>query len=268
MSSLFQDIRYGLRSLPKSPGFTATAVLTLAAGIGANTSIFSVIEAVVLRPLPCRDPGRLVLLADSQDSEDGGFLYKHFESLKSENQSHQDVATYYRDNGFSRVTLASASGPLSVQGAFTSANLFPLMGVSPILVRVFTAQEEKRKDRVVVLSHCLWMSQFGPHSMLSGRRCRSMVSVFNLLVLCWQPSNFLRETSNSGHPSRPAIFGEILPSNCGSASARACVAEGMSWKAPLSDGIRCKQRLHRSATGLTWGRRCGVRLRWISGSIN
>jgi putative ABC transport system permease protein len=169
MGSLFQDIRYGLRSLVRSPGFTAIAVITLAVGISANTSIFSVIEAVVLRPLPYRDPGRLVLLADSQDSEDGGFLYKDFDFLRSENQTLQDFATYYRDSGFSRVTLASASGPLSVQGAFTSANLFPLMGVPPILGRVFTAEEEKRKDRVVVLSHGLWMSQFGASHDVVGK---------------------------------------------------------------------------------------------------
>jgi len=169
MGSLFQDIRYGLRSLARSPGFTVIAVFTLALGIGANTSIFSVIEAVVLRPLPYRDPGRLVLLADSQDSEDGGFLYKDFDFLKSENQTLQDVATYYRDSGFSRVTLAGASGPVSVQGAFTSANLFPLMGVPPTLGRVFTADEEKRKERVVLLSHGLWISQFGASPDVVGK---------------------------------------------------------------------------------------------------
>jgi predicted permease len=188
MSSVFQDIRYGLRSLARSPGFTAIAVITLAIGIGANTSIFSVIEAVVLRPLPYQDPSSLVLLTDSHDSEDGGFLYKDFESLKSTNQTLQDVATYYRDSGFSRVTLASATGPLSVQGAFASANLFSLMGVPPLLGRVFTAQEEQRKDRVVVLSHGLWMKQFGASPEVIGQTLG--IDGFSFQIIGVMPATF------------------------------------------------------------------------------
>lgn len=161
MNWLLQDIRYGLRSLARAPGFTLIAVLTLAIGIGANTSIFSVIEAVILRPLPYKDPARLVLLADSRNPQDGGFLDKDFESVKSENRTLEDFAEYYRDCGFSRVTLAGAGEPQSVQGAFVTANFFPLMGVSPILGRVFTPEEELRRDRVIVLSHELWRNRFG-----------------------------------------------------------------------------------------------------------
>jgi putative ABC transport system permease protein len=194
MGSLFQDVRHGSRSLARSPGFTAVAVLTLAIGIGANTSIFSVIEAVVLRPLPYREPGRLVLLANSRDSEDGGFLYKDFDSLRSENQTLQDVATYYRNSGFSRVTLASASGPLSVQGAFTTANLFPLMGVPPILGRVFNAEEERRKDRVLVLSNGLWVSQFGASPEVVGKTLQ--IDGFSFQVIGVMPATFQFPASN------------------------------------------------------------------------
>src|SRR6476659_9978558 len=137
MNWVLQDIRYGLRSLARSPGFTAIAVLTLAIAIGANTSIFSVIEAVTLRPLPYKDPARLVLLADPQNP-DGGFLFKDFDLVKSQNRTLEDCAEYYRDSGFSRVTIAGAGDPQSVQGAFVTANFFPLMGVAPILGRVFT----------------------------------------------------------------------------------------------------------------------------------
>ena len=188
MGSVFQDIRFGLRSLVRSPGFTAIAVITLAIGIGANTSIFSVIEAVVLRPFPYQDPGRLVLLADSHDLENGGFLYKDFEYLKSASQTLQDIATYYRDSGFSRVTLASATGPLSIQGAFTSANLFSLMGVPPILGRVFTEHEEQRKDRVVVLSHGLWMKEFGASLEVIGQTLQ--IDGFSFQIIGVMPATF------------------------------------------------------------------------------
>ena len=184
----FQDVRYGLRSLSRSPGFMATAIFTLALGIAANTSIFSVIEAVVLRSLPYEDPGRLVLLSDSQDSEDGGFLYQDVESLRRANRTLQDVATYYRDSGFSRVTLARADESVSVQGGFVSANLFPLMGVQPILGRVFSAEEETRRDRVVVLSHALWINQFGASPDVIGTTLQ--IDGFSSQVIGVMPSTF------------------------------------------------------------------------------
>jgi len=169
MDWLLQDIRYGLRSLARSPGFTVLAAITLAIGIGANASIFSVIEAVILRPLPYKDPARLVLLADSGNPEDGGFLYKDFDVIKSQNRTLEDIAEYFRDSGFSRVTIAGADEPQSVQGAFVTANFFPLMGVSPIRGRVFTPEEERRRDRVIVLSHELWMNRFGGSPDVLGR---------------------------------------------------------------------------------------------------
>lgn len=169
MESLLQDVRYGVRSLAKSPGFAAIAIVTLAIGIGANTAIFSVIEAVVLRPMPYADPARLVLLTDSADPEDGGFLYKDFIAIKSQNRTLVDLAAYYRDSGFSRVTITAGGEPQSVQGAFVTANFFPLMGVSPILGRVFSAEEETRQDHVMVLSHRLWMNRFGGSSDVIGK---------------------------------------------------------------------------------------------------
>jgi macrolide transport system ATP-binding/permease protein len=187
MNWLLQDIRYGLRSLARSPGFTAIAVLTLAIGIGANTSIFSVIEAVILRPLPYKDPAGLVLLADPQNPEDGGFLYKDFDLVKSQNRTLEDLAEYYRDSGFSRVTIAGVDEPQSVQGAFVTANFFPLMGVAPILGRVFTPEEEHRRDRVIVLSHELWMKRFGGSADVLGQMLQIDGLAFQVIgVMDWQ----------------------------------------------------------------------------------
>jgi predicted permease len=165
ISSLGQDLRYALRQLLRSPAFSIVVVLTLALGISANTAVFSVIEAVMLRALPYVHPERLALLTDAQDPEDGGFLFKDLELLRFQKQSFSDIALYYRDSGFSNVTLTIGPEPESVQGAFVSSNLFSILGVAPALGRVFTSGEETRRDRVVVLSHGLWARRFGlsPH---------------------------------------------------------------------------------------------------------
>jgi putative ABC transport system permease protein len=161
MQTLLQDLRYAVRILAKNPAFTVVAVLTLALGIGANTSIFSVIEAVLLRSLPYQDPSRLVLIADPQEPQGGGLLYKDFETCKAELHNLQDLAIYYRNSGIARVTLTAAGEPEAVQGAFVSADFFSTMGVSPQLGRAFTSDEEQQKAHVMVLSHGLWLRRFG-----------------------------------------------------------------------------------------------------------
>src|SRR5437879_3107700 len=164
MGTLLQDLRYGLRMLSKNPGFTAVAVLTLALGIGATTAVFSVVNAVLLRSLPYKDPGRLALFADPdfpQDPQDGGFLRKDMEAFVAQSQKFENIAFFYRDSGFSRVTLTAANEPELVQGAFVSSNFFPALGVSPALGRVFSSEEEKKQERVVILSHGLWLRRFG-----------------------------------------------------------------------------------------------------------
>src|SRR5438445_3832461 len=161
MNGLLQDFRYALRQLRKNPGFTAVAVLTLALGIGANTSIFSVIESVMLRALPYAEAKRLVLIQDAQDPENAGFLLKDIDALRSQARSFSDIAFYFRDSGFSNVTLSIGAEPESVQGAFASSNLFSVMGVAPALGRVFSSDEESRREHVVILSHGLWARRFG-----------------------------------------------------------------------------------------------------------
>jgi|KBSMisStandDraft_5_1062788.scaffolds.fasta_scaffold01229_8 putative ABC transport system permease protein len=165
---LAHDITYALRQMRQSPGFTTVAVLTLALGIGANTAVFSVIEAVILRPLPYVHPERLALLTDTQDPENGGFLLKDLQLLRTRKNNFSDIAFYYRDSGFSTVTLTIGHEPESVQGAFVSSNLFSTLGVAPALGRVFNFEEETRRNRVAILSHGLWARGFGLSPQVIG----------------------------------------------------------------------------------------------------
>ncbi|PYT92713.1 MAG: hypothetical protein DMG36_13550 [Acidobacteria bacterium] len=169
IESLIQDLRYGLRMLRKSPGFTFVAILTLALGIGANTAIFSILEAVLFRPLPYRDPGRLVVVADPEAPQHGGFLYKDFETSKSQLRSFENIAIYYRNTGISRVTLTGAGEPEAVKAAFVSADFFRTMGIWPELGRTFTSEEELHQVHVVVLSHGLWLRRFGGSPEVIGK---------------------------------------------------------------------------------------------------
>ncbi len=161
MATLMQDLRYGIRMLLKSPGFTAVAILTLAFGIGANTAIFSVLDAVLLRPLPYRNPDRLVMLwtADPRRNiHEEGTSYPTFEDWRKQSQAFEDMAICSRGNP---VTLTNGSEPERIHAELVSANLFSLLGTAPVLGRTFSSADEQRRERVVVLSHRLWAHRFG-----------------------------------------------------------------------------------------------------------
>jgi putative ABC transport system permease protein len=160
IENLVLDVRFGARTLRRNPGFAAVAAVTLALGIGANTAIFSVIEAVFLRSLPYKNPSRLVVFTDAEEPQSGGILYKDFQACKSHSRSFESIAAYYRDTGFSRVTLTTSGEPESVQGAFVSADFFPTLSISPLLGRTFTSEEELREEHVVILSNGLWLRRF------------------------------------------------------------------------------------------------------------
>lgn len=160
-----QDVRYAVRTLWKSPAFSVIAAVTLALGTGATTAIFSVVEAVMLWELPYKDPARLVRFAgDAREGIfpgiDSSMTYTDFEAWKSQSRTFEDMAVYYRPSGIAAVTLTGTE-PETVLGGFVSANFFPVMGVSPIAGRWFTSGEEEQRDRIVVLSHGLWMRRFG-----------------------------------------------------------------------------------------------------------
>jgi putative ABC transport system permease protein len=164
MGALWQDIRYGVRMLLKSPGFTAVAVLTLALGIGANTAIFSVIDAVLLRPLPFKESDRLVAVW-STDARRG--LSKQYVSSpdlsdwRSRNRSFEHLTGWFTYE----FRLVGGGDPLRVKGTGVDGDVFTLLGVAPMLGRTFRAED----DRVVVLSHGLWQRRFNADPNLVGQ---------------------------------------------------------------------------------------------------
>jgi putative ABC transport system permease protein len=168
LETLWQDLRYGARMLIKHPGFTAIAVLTLALGIGANITIFSVVNAVLLRPLPYADSDRLVFLwseAPKQNVKERTSAYDNISEWRNQNRSFEDIAVF--DPTW--VTLTGAIDPEQVVSVRASANLFPLLGVAPALGRTFTTDEEQQRVRVVVLSHGLWQRRFGSSPNILGQ---------------------------------------------------------------------------------------------------
>ncbi len=165
---MIQDLRFGFRMLLKNPGFTAVAVLTLALGIGANTAIFSVINGVLLRPLPFHEPGRLAMLWTDdlkRNLREVATAYPNFLDWRNQSQTFADMAIF---NG-NPLVLTDAEEPERVLGSFVSASLFPLLGVAPALGRGFLPSEEEGGERVVVLSHQLWRRRFGGASDVIGK---------------------------------------------------------------------------------------------------
>ncbi|MFL6193945.1 MAG: ABC transporter permease [Thermoanaerobaculia bacterium] len=161
MESLVQDLRFAFRTLLKSPGFAIVAVLCVAIGIGANTTIFSVVNAILLRPFPFADPDRIVALHETQPKNDvdrAGLSWLDYLDLKEQRKSLADVAAY---TGRS-LTFSSGEGdPERVQGASISAGLFPFLGIKPALGRTFREDEDRAGAQgAVILSHELWMRRF------------------------------------------------------------------------------------------------------------
>jgi putative ABC transport system permease protein len=165
---LFQDLRHAFRQLRKARGFTASAALTLALGIGASTAIFAVLDAVVLQPLAFVHPDQLMSVA-SFDRRGGGhptnLSYPNFLDFRSRNHAFEHLVCY-RD---SRFTLTDTLPAIQVEGQIVSWNLFPLLGVQPELGRGFLPEEEKPGTHVVVLSHALWQSRFGGDHQIPGK---------------------------------------------------------------------------------------------------
>ncbi len=169
---LSQDVRYALRQLVRSPGFTVTAVLTLALGIGATTAIFSLVNAVLLRPLPFPGQDRLMWLSQQDHSLPGeapeSLSYPDYFDWRAQNHTFSGIATYFGGGS----TLEMNGDSQRVDAQTVSSNFFAVLGVAPMLGRDFRWEDEKPSNRTVMLSYSLWQSAFGASRDIAGKTIR------------------------------------------------------------------------------------------------
>jgi hypothetical protein len=190
-SNFVEDVKYALRSLRLNPGFACVAVLSLALGIGANTAIFSLVDAVMLRLLPVKDPQRLVLLSDPASSgvsigtETGVrslFTYQEFEHIRDHNQAFSGMFASESNPG--RVNVRLGQGPVEeVRGKLVSGDYFAVLGVRPASGRVFTAAEDSTPgvDPVAVLGYEYWLGRFGSDPAVIGGTIQLNRSEFTVI---------------------------------------------------------------------------------------
>ena len=168
MHLFWRDLRYAVRILVQKPLFTTIAALTLALGIGANTAVFSIINTVVLRPLPFRDPANLIYLEESLPKLTPfpfPFSPPDLVDFQRQQNSFDDVAAYQK-NWFN---LSGSAQPERIMGARISASLLPLIGVRPLIGRNFAHQEDQPGSQVVLLSYGLWQRRFGSDLEIQGK---------------------------------------------------------------------------------------------------
>ena len=185
-TNIMQDLRYALRQLRKNPGFAAIAVVTLALGIGANTAVFSVVDAVMLRPLPYQQPQQLVEAQsiNSHNPQPTAICYPDFFDWRAQNHTLDHLVSYH-DNLF---TLTGLDRPIQVDAEIVSWDLLPALGVRPELGRGFTQEEEKAGTRVILISHALWTSQFAKSEAILGQAVRLSGELYTIIGV--MPQNF------------------------------------------------------------------------------
>ena len=168
MNTVWQDLRYGARMLMKKPGFTLIAVITLALGIGANTAIFSVVNAALIRALPYHNPERLILLfATSADGQRDTLSIQEMEEFKSQSQSLEDLTGFLSQS----VNLTGSERPDRVRGAYVAANFFQVFNLSPVVGRTFAAGEDRPgAEKVVVVNEKIWRERLDGDPNLKGKK--------------------------------------------------------------------------------------------------
>jgi putative ABC transport system permease protein len=224
MNLLAQDLRHSARMLLKAPGFTFVAVMTLALGIGANSAIFSVVNAVLLRPLPFKDPNRLVAvwennLKQGQDHQAVGGA--NFTDWKSQNQAFESLAAYFNWN----YNLTGGDEPQRLNAVVVSGEFFQTLGVEAAAGRALApADDRDGKDNVIVLSHALWQSRFGASREIIGQtvmlngRGHTVVGVMppgfgfpDERVEIWRPMAMSAEQAQNRQGKWLSVIGRLKP---------------------------------------------------------
>ncbi|HEY9227497.1 MAG TPA: ABC transporter permease, partial [Gemmatimonadaceae bacterium] len=167
MDRLRQDIRFALRTLSRAPALTAVAVLTLALGIGANSAVFSLVNAVLIRPLPFVDPDRLVVLFEMRDGYGRANLSAHeYVAMREQSRSFVGLAMF----NYRGATMTGRGDPVTLRVETVTANFFDVLGHRPIIGRTFRPGEDQPgAARVVVLGHAVWLTRFGGDSSIVGK---------------------------------------------------------------------------------------------------
>jgi putative ABC transport system permease protein len=169
----FQDLKYTLRTLARDPGFTAVAVLILALGMGANIAVFSVVDTLMLRPLPFHDSNQLVWIAGNKGTgalSDTTFRVDSYEAIQRNNRSFQQITGYVPFFSVSEARMKGQGQPQQLTGVWVEGNFFRVLGIQPALGRLFTPDETVKGGRpVVLLSHSFWQRQFASNPKIIGQ---------------------------------------------------------------------------------------------------
>src|SRR5579863_7683998 len=187
--ALWQDVRYGVRMLARSPSFSLVATFTLALGIGANTAIFTVADALLLRPLPYANPQRLMMVYETSivnRSEESVFSYPYFARLRDQQHSFSGISAYAGDD----FDMTGRGEPRQISAGRVSWNFFDVLGVRPLLGRNFFASEGQRgSNRVLMLSHQFWITEFGGARNVIGQSL--MLDSLSYTIVGVLPANFV-----------------------------------------------------------------------------
>ena len=194
MQTLWQDLHYGARMLLKRPGMTVIAILTLALGIGANLTIFSFVDTMFFRPLPVREPYRLLTMTPVRGGD--GYSHPAYKHFRDPSKSFGALAAHYST---APLTIDSGGDSRVVSGAVVSANYFPMLGVNAFLGRFFLPEEDAvpDRDRVVVISHRMWQNSFGSDPSVLGKEIQINGTTFKIIGVA--PEKF--EGVLAGYPN-------------------------------------------------------------------